>query len=150
MKRTLTLIAAIGCLATAQAQDYNYLVLRLLDTSEQTMTTEGLVMTFADGQLTATSGGTTTTLALSQLDAMYFSQEDINGIGAQQQTPTTLRVNGRTLLVSAPAGSQVLIAGVGGMLVDHYTAGNDAQPTSLRPGIYVVKVNDKSTKIIIK
>ena len=81
---------------------------------------------------------------------MYFSQEDVNGIDSQQQPASTLRVNGRTLLVSAPAGSQVLVASVGGMLIDHYTVGNDARTTALRPGIYIVRVNDKSTKIIIK
>ena len=152
MNRIVTLLITIMSLATAQAQDTNYgfLVLRQMDTTVQTVPTDGLVITFADGQLTAKSGPTTATVALSDLDAMYFSADDVNGLDNQQVAPVTLRVNGRLLQVSAPAGSQVLIASVGGMLIDHYTAGNDSQGTALRPGIYVVKVNGKSSKIYIK
>ena len=152
MKRIATFLLLLLCMATAQAQDVNYsfLVLRQLDTTVQTVPTDRLVITFADGRLTATNGTTTATVALSNLDAMYFSQDDVSGLDGQQESPVTMRVNGRMLQVSAPAGSQVLIASVGGMLIDHYTAGNDSQGTALRPGIYVVKVNGKSSKIYIK
>ena len=150
MKRLLSLIIACSSLLGLAAQEYSYLVLRQLDNTLHALPTDGLVLTFADGQLSARNGNESTTLDLSTLDAMYFSDEDISGINEQQQSPVTLRLNGRLLMVSAPAGSQVLIASVGGMLIDHYRASDDAIQTPLRPGIYVVKVNDKSTKIHVK
>lgn len=150
MKRILSLIIACCSLLGLEAQEYNRLVLRQLDNTLHAVPTDGLVLTFADGQLSAHNGNESTTLDLSTLDAMYFSDEDISGINEQQQSPVTLRLNGRLLMVSAPTGSQVLIASVGGMLIDHYRASDDAIQTPLRPGIYVVKVNDKSTKIHVK
>ena len=88
---------------------------------------------------------------LAKISSMYFSETGQSGISeAYANDATTLRVVGRTLKVSAPAGSQVVVANVGGMLIDHYTANGEAALTSLRPGIYIVKVNDKSSKIHIK
>lgn len=142
---TLALVAAV----TAIGADYNYLTVRQQDGTEQQLPVDGLVITFTDELLQA-SGSTTASFQLSSLDAMYFSEGDTNGIMESAKAVSTLRLNGRMLQVSAPAGAQVVIANVGGMLVDRYTAGNDAINTPLRPGIYIVKINNQATKINVK
>lgn len=142
---TLALVAAV----TAIGADYNYLTVRQQDGTEQQLPVDGLVITFTDELLQA-SGSTTASFQLSSLDAMYFSEGDTNGIMESAKAMSTLRLNGRMLQVSAPAGAQVVIANVGGMLVDRYTAGNDAINTPLRPGIYIVKINNQATKINVK
>lgn len=151
MKRTLIIAALLTCFATAQADGYDYLVIKQLDGTKQSIPVSGLTITFTDEQLTAKNSEGTASFNLSTLSSMYFSDTEANGISeAFANDATTLRVVGRTLQVSAPAGSQITIASVGGMLIDRYTAGNDAAITSLRPGIYIVKINDKSSKIYVK
>ncbi|MBQ3630445.1 MAG: hypothetical protein II949_04335 [Prevotella sp.] len=152
MKRTiLVLVAQVIVMTATWAQgNYNFLTLRQTDNTLQSIPTEGLVITFGSGQLTATSGNTKATVALSSLDTMYFSENDANGIADQEAPQVAFRVNERLLQVSAPAGAKVLIVNAGGMLIDHYTAGNDSHGTALRPGIYIVRVNDRSSKIYIK
>lgn len=151
MKRLFIIATLLASFTTTFADDYNYLVIKQLDGSQQFMPVSGLTITFADDQLTAKSSEGTTTFALSTLSSMYFSETKETGINeAFANGATTLRVLGRSLQVSAPAGAQVTIASMGGMLIDRYTAGNDAVLTSLRPGIYIIRINDKSTKIHVK
>ncbi len=151
MKRTYLISAIMAMAMTAQADDYGYLVIGLQDGTEQALPTGGLTMVFADGQLTAKAQGTTATFEQAQLSKMYFSDQDLSGIGSVgSEEPTTIRVSDRLLQVAAPAGARVIIASVGGMLIDRYTAGAEPINTPLRPGIYVVKINDKSTKIHVR
>ena len=149
MRKTILSLVALAMTMTTTGADYNNLTVRLLDGTEQHLPVDGLVLTFADNQLNA-SGSTTASFPLSSLDAMYFSETETNGINEATKTMSTLRLNGRMLQVSAPEGAQVIIANVGGMLIDRYTAGNDAINTPLRPGIYIVKINNQATKINVK
>ena len=134
----------------AQAEDYKYLNIKLTTGGEKQFEAKGLVLTFADDNLTVTSESTSATMAQNTLVSMYFTN-DVSGISDATFAPTTtLRLNGRTLTVQAEAGSQVMVVSMGGMLIDRYVAGTYPETTSLRPGIYVVKVNDKSTKIHVR
>lgn len=149
MKKTVLTTMAMLVAVTAMSADYNYLTVRQQNGTEQHLPVDGLVITFTD-ELLQVSGSSTASFPLSTLDAMYFSEGATDGIMESAQSMSTLRLNGRMLQVSAPAGSQVVIANVGGMLVDRYTAGNDAINTPLRPGIYVIKINNQATKINVK
>ena len=149
MKKNILTTLALTMAATAFSADYNYLTVKQLDGTEQHLPVDGLVITFTDELLQA-SGSTTASFPLSTLDAMYFSEGDTNGIMESTKAMSMLRLNGRMLQVSAPEGAQVIIANVGGMLIDRYTAGNDAINTPLRPGIYIVKINNQATKINVK
>ncbi|MBQ9669309.1 MAG: hypothetical protein IJV45_11310 [Prevotella sp.] len=134
-----------------RAADFGYLVVEMLDGSTQSLPCNGLTMVFADGQLTAQSQGQTATFTQALLSKMYFSDVEQNGIGdAVDGQSTTIRVNDRLIQVAAPVGARVLIANVGGMLIDRFTAGAEPINTPVRPGIYIIKVNDKSTKIHVK
>ena len=82
MKRTYLISAIMAMAMTAQADDYGYLVIGLQDGTEQALPTGGLTMVFADGQLTAKAQGTTATFEQAQLSKMYFSDQDLSGIGS--------------------------------------------------------------------
>jgi len=134
-----------------RAADYGYLVVELQDGSKQSLPTSGLTMVFADGTLTASAQGETATFTQTLLSKMYFSDEDLSGIGETDSDQlTTIRVHDRMVQVAAPAGAHVVIANVGGMLIDRYTANGEPVNTPLRKGIFIIKVNDKSTKIHVK
>lgn len=150
MKKFLMMAGLLAMVIQAVAYDYGYLIVRQLDGTETSVPTTGLVITFADGQLNAKAGGVTTQFDLAQLASMRFSQEETNGIGNALEAPYTLRVNDRLLQIQAPAGTRVLVSSVSGMLVDRYTTGAEPVNTPLRPGVYVVRVNDKTTKIHVR
>ena len=150
MKRILIALVTMVATLTTMAADYNYLIIGLQNGTEKALTANGLTMTFADGYLKATTGNGTESFSLSTLSKMYFSETESTGISEQMMPASTLRVDGRTLQISAPAGAQVLIANANGMLIDRYTAANDAVTKGLRPGIYIVKINNQSTKIHIR
>ncbi len=151
MKRILLLGTLLATAMMMRAADFGYLVIELLDGSKQALPSIGLTMVFADGQLAAQSQGVTAAFDQTLLSKMYFSDEEQNGIDdAVEGLSTTIRVNDRLIQVAAPIGTHVLIANVGGMLIDRFTAGAEPINTPVRPGIYIIKVNDKSTKIHVK
>lgn len=149
-KTVLTVVGVIVAATTVQADHYDYFIVKTIDGTEQTFTADGLTLTFSDDRLNAVNGAETAAFALTSLSSMRFSTSP-SGISETVGAPTTtLRLVGRTLMVSAPAGSRVTVATVGGMLVDRYTMGNASRTTALRRGIYIVRVNDQSTKINVR
>ena len=150
MKKAFLIAYVLTGSLMTQAADYNYLNIKLITGSEKQFEASGLVLTFADDNLTVTSGGSSTTIAQNTLASMYFTN-DVSGIDEAQAVPSaTLRLNGRTLTISAEAGSQVTVVSMGGILIDRYIAGTYPETTALRPGIYIVKINGKSTKIHVR
>lgn len=76
MKRIVLMLALAATAAlTISADNYNYLIVQKQDGTEQSFTALGLTITFANGNMMATQNGETTTLALSELNKMFFSQE---------------------------------------------------------------------------
>lgn len=148
MKKTLIMASLLVASMAMQAADYSYLNIKLTDNTVKQFDANGLVLTFADDYLTVTSGSKTTSIAQNTLASMYFTN-NVSGIN-DAISPVSLRLNGRTMTLSAPAGSQVQVVSMGGMLIDHYTASAYAQTTTLRPGIYIVKIDDRTTKIHVK
>ncbi len=151
MKRILTIATMLATAMTMSAADYGYLVVEQLDGTKTALPTSGLTLVFADGTLTANALGETTTFTQALLSKMYFSDDNMSGIGDMADgQQTTIRVNDRMVQVAAPEGAHVVIANVGGMLIDRYTATGEPVNTPLRKGIFIIKVNDKSTKIHVK
>lgn len=146
---TATLAAAL----TAQADGYGYFALRQTGGDVTTLAASGLRITFADGNLIATQGGQTTTLALSGLDAMYFTAADAAGISGLSTSQASLTVSGGTVKVAARQGAQVSLYALGGTRVASLTAtGSGEQPLAegLQKGVYILNVDGKATKFIVK
>ena len=122
----LTLLAALTL--GARAAEYNYLVFTLNDGTTQSVSATDLNITFANGKLTATSGGNTVTIALSDLTKMEFSNEGTTGISTVSCDFSTTDdtevydLNGRRLPSNA----------------------------TLSRGIYIIKSNGKTTKVQVK
>lgn len=125
---------------TASAQSYSYLTFRQANGSEKSISTSGLKLTFADGNLVATNGTETVTYALSDMAKMYFSTTTTAISQAETGNVSAAIVNG-TLQVNAPAGTRVSVYAIDGREMPH---------EGLTSGAYVVKVGNKVLKLMAK
>jgi len=79
----------LSAAVAVQASDYDYLTFLKADGTSQSMTANGLVITFEDGHLVAKNGSEQTTFILADMSRMYFTAEasatvvgDVNGDGS--------------------------------------------------------------------
>ncbi len=128
MKKIIILaLLAIFTLGT-QAADYNYLVFTQSDGSTKSISASDLNITFSDGNMIATSGSSTVTIALTSLTKMEFSNSGETGIESIKTNFTIddateiHDMNGRRI----PSGS------------------------ALSRGVYIIKSNGKTQKIAVK
>lgn len=123
MRKIILMLAISACAAlSVSAGNYNYLTILKQDGTQQSFTALGLTITFADGNMTATQDGQTTTMSLSELNKMYFSQtsgiENVQEAKVRNQTSGAVYDLSGRKVAQAPHGSQV--------------------PTSLKKGVYIV------------
>lgn len=153
MKKFLIITVLCGFALSASADDYNYLNFRLYDGTEQSLAANGLKITFSDGSLVATNNGTSTTLDLAQLSAMYFSQNDVSSVDGITIGQRNIRVDNGSVYVAGNQGEEVRIFNISGVLCSRCQLSSDGEELvgeSLAAGVYVVKVNNNATKIIVK
>lgn len=128
MKKLLILTMLAALTLGARAAEYNYLVFTLNDGTTQSVSATDLNITFANGNLTATSGSNTVTIALSSLTKMEFSNDGTTGIDRVSydfvitDDTEVYDLNGRRLPSTA----------------------------NLSRGIYIIKSNSKTTKVQVK
>lgn len=152
-KRTIMASVALAAALAVQADGYGYFALRQTGGDVTTLASDGLLITFSDGKLVATQGGTTTTLSLASLDAMYFTESDAAGITGVSTEKASLTVSGHSVKVAAKAGARVSLHNVGGVCVGSLVAtGNGAETLGegLQSGIYIVNVDGTATKVVVK
>lgn len=149
MKKIIFILAILALPLVVKATAYDYLIISQQDGTQTTLSVDGLTMTFANGMLVAQTSDDSRQFELSTLATMFFSEEP-SGISQTTASPVSIRLTGRLLQVSAPEGATVTIATAGGMLIDRYRAAGYDATTALRPGIYIIKVNDKSSKLCVK
>ena len=137
MKKWILCLMAIMSIETGAADfTYKYLVLTASDGAQTALAAEGLKLTFADGQLVATNGDGEQSVALASLASMAFAETDsTTGIDAS--------------LAKSGADARCEVYTLGGVHVGTY-ASCSALQSQLKSGVYVVKQNNKSTKIIVK
>ncbi len=130
---------AVVFVATAIAQDrYGFVTFKTADGVEQSLPAMGLSITFKDGQLLAVNGGHSATIPLSDISSMFFSYT-ATGITAPEKNAVKVRVVDGKLQIDAPAGSRVSVFTPDGRLVG---------TENLTKGIYVVRVNEQTFKIV--
>ncbi len=120
-----TLLAALSL--GSHAADYNYLVFTLSDGTTQSISSSNLNIDFSDGNLVATSGSSSVTIALTSLTKMEFSNEtagieSIEANVSMDEATEIYDLNGHRI----PSGS------------------------TLTRGIYIIKNNGKAQKITVK
>lgn len=130
----MTSLMVLTGMAAAQADSYAYpsLTLQTTDGTNCFLSTEALVITFADGQLVATNNDGTQSFDIASLSKMFFAEET-TGID-ESATASDGTVEAYTL---------------GGVLMGRFASCDEAK-TSLRSGVYVMKSKNQTKKISVK
>lgn len=142
MKRIyLSLMLLLG-VTTASAQNYDYLILQENSGNATGLKIDGLKLTFDKGNLVAQNAEGTKTIALADMQKMYFSS-NLTSVGSvtNGDVKDLVTVENGTLKVNAPADAKVAVYSVDGRQV---------KPGKLTTGTYVVRVNNKSVKVLVK
>lgn len=121
-----------------QAQDY--LTFRLQDGTERSLPVDGLKITFGDKTLHAVAQETAADFQLADLTLMFFAETPTAVETVADAAGQVAIVDGR-LVVNAPVGTVVRI----------YTPDGRRVPEDrLLRGMYLVKVNDKTYKMMAR
>lgn len=128
----MSTLTAITLTMAAQADDYTLLTMEKTDGTRQSVSVENLVITFADGQMKVENTDTSLTFQLADLSTMHFSND----------TETS-----SLAMTIADEGADIYT--LEGVAMGHFDSVAAARRT-LKPGIYIVKTNGKTTKIALK
>lgn len=103
MKKLFFVLLAVMACVNATATTYGYLRVKKADGTEKALPTDGLKLTYNNGQMVATRSSESTTFALSTLSSMYFSDNgtsdattlvgDVNQDGKVDVTDVTTLIN---------------------------------------------------------
>ena len=150
MKRVVFTTMMMAGMLTAQADNFTYLTIEKTDGTAQSLTAVGLNLSYSGGNLIATNGTESATIALTEVSRMYFSNEQAATTGIS--TVNTNTPLGRRTL--ATSGTQehptpnTLPDGIYN-LQGHRVA-ELSQRSTLRKGIYIIVENAQSKKIQVK
>lgn len=134
MKRLLIIAFMMSICGQIVAADFDYFILRQTDGTVTALSSANLRITFSDGNLVATSSSGSTTLPLTTMEAMFFSDTDLAGIkSVSNETGTT----------------GVVIYNMSGVAVAKGDSMDDAVK-SLRSGLYIVKKGSTVKKIQLR
>jgi hypothetical protein len=133
MKKKLLTTMLLASALSASAGDYDYLTFVTTDGSKTSLPAVGLTITFSNGNLVASNGSASATIALSNMASMSFTATDATttAIG------TSLRDDSSLTLDDAEA---------------IYDLSGRSIPTgqTLTKGIYIIKKGSETRKIQIK
>ena len=101
MKQVLTAILLAGTLTT-QAADYQYLTIQKTDGTAFSLPAIGLTISYDDNNLTAVNGNEGTTIAISDVNSMYFSESQATTTSETDVADNTVEIvyNGTTATVN--------------------------------------------------
>lgn len=132
MKRFVLFVALMAMVsARVMADEYPYLTFEQTDGTITTIAATGTTITFNNGNLIASQDGETKTIALTDLNKMYFSATSaVRNMFAEEE-------------------SDYEIYSIEGCKIGTYKSLSDAQAI-LSQGIYVVKKSGNTYKTIMK
>ncbi len=133
-KWILSIVAVVAIQMQAADVVYKYLVVTSADGTQTSLPSDGLKLSFADGRMTAASGTDSKQFTLTQLASMHFAE-----------TASTTAIDRSLTADSQPVEAYTL----SGMFVGAFDSMSALQ-SQLRSGVYVVKQNNKSSKIIVR
>jgi hypothetical protein len=126
MKKILLLFMAIVGALTAQADDYAYLTFETTDGAKASVAVESLTLTISGTILTAGSQQFT----LSNLAKMYFSNTDETATGIETIDNGQLTMDNSAEIYDLQ--------------------GHKVSKSAMRKGVYIVKTNSKTYKMIVR
>ena len=127
MKKILLLTLLTSMTASMWAEESGYLVFTLNDGTTKSITTKGLKLTFANGNLTATNSTDNLTIVLASLQKMFFSDEGTTEIAGTEKASDD-----------------------DGEAVYYDLQGHQVQKNQMRKGVYIVKTKNKTYKMTVK
>lgn len=132
MKKFLLFGAAIGLGITAMAADFPPLTFEMTDGSTRTLASENLLMTFQDGDLTATNNETTFQAPVTGISKFYFNldPQGVDGINDDRN-------------------SKVEVFNTTGVFMGSFE-NIDAARTSLAAGLYIMRSGIRTFKTVVK
>lgn len=133
MKRFLLLVSAFLSMAFANADTYPYLAFQKNDGTTVSVGVESLSMTFSGGRLSVSNGTETYELTVADLNKMYFSTEKISGVSD---------------VIAGDDGALQVFTLTGINLGLYENA--EALYNSVQPGIYIVKTDSKTQKLVVR
>jgi hypothetical protein len=149
--RILSLIVAFFAATTISAQRLDYLTFRLLNGNEYSLNiASGATITFTNTSLVAQTTEPSLEFSLTDLEALFFTAEP-TGINDLETLDASVRYTGGTLHVEAPAGSKVGVYSLDGRTIatlKKNTDGNERFSLPLNKGIYVIRIDQQSFKIL--
>ncbi len=133
-KKFLFLIGTCLYGVMAHADSYPYFSFQKSDGTTVTMEASSLTMTFSDGKLIASNGTDSQELTVSDLLKMYFSEDGATGI--------------QNVEISDLDG-EVEVFSLQGISFGTFSTLQSFRNTA-EPGVYIVKVNGRSQKIMVR
>lgn len=135
----------LGGVALTAAADNDYMVFQKTNGEEFSLNVDHLKITFADGAMNATDGKNSFSVALSDMNKMFFSAANPT-MGIEQATTATsdevsATIENGQLHVTAPAGSRVSVYSLDGRQVG---------TRYLAEGTYLVRINDTTLKVLAR
>ena len=152
MKRIILSLLLLIVGTNLYAQQYDYLTLRAKNGNETSVkvTTQTLI-TFSNGMMQTNTAGETAEFALNDIRSFFFSATptaiDVVSVGEKFATLTN-----DGLTVSAPAKTAVLVATIDGRCVASFVKqrnGVEKCALHLPKGVYIVRIGDKSQKVLL-
>ena len=134
MKKFLTIMAALLIALSLQAYDYPYLSFQTSEGTVQSVSVNELIITFSNGQLVLTNTDGSQTFSLSDLSYMFFSKE--------QNTTGVTRFED-------VSNQTVEVFTLNGLVIGRFESLQKAK-AELKPGLYLIKSNGKTQKVVIR
>lgn len=134
MKKFLTIMAALLIALSLQAYDYPYLSFQTSEGTVQSVSVNELIITFSNGQLVLTNTDGSQTFSLSDLSYMFFSKE--------QNTTGVTRIED-------VSNQTVEVFTLNGLVIGRFESLQKAK-AELKPGLYLIKSNGKTQKVVIR
>lgn len=149
--RILSFIVALFAATTISAQSLDYLTFRLLNGNEYSQNiASGATITFTNTSLVVQATEPSLEFSLTDLEALFFTAEP-TGINDLETLDASVRYTGGTLHVEAPVGSKVGVYSLDGRTIatlKKNTDGNERFSLPLNKGIYVIRIDQQSFKIL--
>ncbi len=143
MKNIILSLLLSGVSLTAAA-DNDYMMFQKTNGEEFSLSVDHLKITFANGAMNATDGTKSVSVALTEMNKMYFSATPTTGIAHATAATTdavSATIENGELHVTAPAGSRVSVYSLDGRQVG---------TQHLTKGTYLVRINQTTLKVLAR
>lgn len=149
----LTLLLSAATLTASAAEEvsvgevYTYLAIELTNGTSQTLPAEGLIISYAEGVMTAENGSEKVIVPLASLSRMFFTNTATDG------DITTTGISDAKRLINNEENTNNILGGKLGEVYDlsgRQVGSQTSTDVHLNKGVYVVRKNGEVRKIQVK